>query len=453
MSHTPIVALVGRPNAGKSTLFNRLVGQRMAIVHDEPGVTRDRHYADVLSHGKRYTLVDTAGFDPESDDPMRRGMQRQLEIALSEADLVVCVLDATIPPSGADSEEVSLLRRSDKPVVFVANKADSDRREHEASELYRLGVGDIVFVSALHGRGFGELEAAIAACLPETPLEPEPAPEGELAVAVLGRPNAGKSSLVNRILGEERLLVSPTPGTTRDPIDTRVVRRDQPFLFVDTAGLRKKASVVRSGDAVEALSTFAAIRAIERARVAVLVCDAERGVGEQDAKVAGLVVDRARALVVALNKVDLLDRDDRKKAAESTREALAFASWAPICETSARTGRGVDALLDTVKRAGTSYGLRVGTGELNRFFEDVLTRHPPPTQGGKAPRFYYITQAESAPPVFVIMTSAPDKIHWSYRRYVANAIRKAFGFEGSPLIVRYREPSGRGRRGAPHAKG
>ncbi|MCC6527241.1 MAG: ribosome biogenesis GTPase Der [Polyangiaceae bacterium] len=447
VSGLPVVALIGRPNAGKSTLFNRLCGQRIALVHDQPGVTRDRHYAEVHSHGRRYLLVDTAGFDPESDDPMRQGMQRQLRIALAEADVVVCLLDATSDVASSDSSEMSLLRRADKPVVFVANKADTARVEQAASELYRLGMKELHFVSALHGRGVGELEAAIAALLPAVAAEPEPAAEGELAVAIVGRPNAGKSSMVNRILGEERLLVDAAPGTTRDPIDTRVTRRGQPLLLVDTAGLRKKASVTKSGDAVEAMSTLAAVKAIERATVAVLVCDAERGVDEQDTKVAGLVIDRQRCFVVALNKCDKLDRAAQKKAVKAAQEALAFATWAPICETSARTGRGIDALIDTVKRAGESYRKRVPTGELNRFFEDVLTRHPPPTSGGKAPRFYYITQAETAPPVFVVMTSAPDKIHWSYRRYVHNAIRQTFGFQGSPLVVRYREPSNKKTRG------
>lgn len=434
-----IVALVGRPNVGKSTLFNRLVGKKKAIVHDEPGVTRDRHYGDVISRGSRFTLVDTGGFDPESPDPMRRGIKRQVEIAVAEADVIVCVLDAHEAPGPADHQEVALLRRAAKPVIFVANKADSPRLESEASDLYRLGMERLISLSALHGRGVDELEAAVEAALPPPVASGEPEGSGAVHVAVIGRPNSGKSSLVNRLAGEERVLVDDRPGTTRDPVDLRVERGGEPWVFVDTAGIRRKAKVDKEHDVVEAVSVLHAIRAMERCDVALLLCDAAAGVSEQDAKILGLAEDRGRAVVIALNKVDLLDKARLKKLDEETRDKLSFTPWAPIVHMSALKGRGMNVLFETLTRVAEAYRRRVPTGELNRFFEQVLETHPPPTSGGKAPRLYYVTQAEVAPPLFVIIASDPEKIHFSYRRYVANQLRKAFGFEGVPVRVKYKE--------------
>ncbi|HVY46897.1 MAG TPA: ribosome biogenesis GTPase Der [Minicystis sp.] len=448
MERGAIVALVGRPNVGKSTLFNRLVGKKEAIVHDEPGVTRDRHYGDVTSRGRRYTLVDTGGFDPESADPMRRGIKRQIDLAIGEADVIVCVLDATETLTSADQAEVNLLRRSDKPVVFVANKADSPRLEAEAADLYRLGMEHLILVSALHGRGIDELEVAIAARLPPAPPAPaeaeEEAPDAPVRVAIVGKPNAGKSSLVNRLLGEERMLVDDRPGTTRDPIDTLVEKNGKRYLLVDTAGIRRKAKVTKEQDVVEAVSVLHAIRAMERCEVVLLLCDAAEGVAEQDAKILGLAEDRGRALVLALNKTDLLDKKAVAKADEAARDKLSFTPWAPLVHVSAKSGRGVGNLLETVDKVAAAYRRRVSTGELNRFFERVLATHPPPTHGGRAPRLYFITQAESAPPLFVVIASDPTKLHFSYRRYVANQLRQAFGFEGVPVRVKYKERRRRG---------
>ncbi|HEU4410522.1 MAG TPA: ribosome biogenesis GTPase Der [Polyangiaceae bacterium] len=439
----PIVAVVGRPNVGKSTLFNRLAGRRIAIVHDEPGVTRDRHYADAWFGGRAYTLVDTGGFDPESDDPMRQGIARQVELAVGEADVIVCVFDASTGLVDADRVAVQLLRKSGKPVLYVANKADSPRAEAEAAELYRLGVGQLFGVSALHGRGVGELEAALIDALPpEEPAPPEPA-EGEverpLRVAIIGRPNAGKSSLVNRLAGGERVLVDDRPGTTRDAIDTLVERDGKRYVLVDTAGIRRKSKVAKEDSVVEAQSVLHAIRALERCDVALLMADASEGVAEQDAKIVGLAVERGRALVVALNKADLLTEPKAaQKAEEAAREKLSFVPYAPVCALSALRGRGVGNLMRTVDRVAEGYAKRVPTGELNRFFEQVLQAHPPPTQGGKAPRLYYVTQASTRPPLFVVMTNAPESIHFSYQRYVVNQLRKAFGFEGVPIHVKYK---------------
>ena len=434
-----IVAIVGRPNVGKSTLFNRLVGRRSAIVHDEPGVTRDRHYGDGTSRGRRYTLVDTGGFDPESDDPMRQGIKRQIEVAISEADVIVCVLDASLPPTPADHAELTLLRRADKPTLYVANKADSPRLEAEASDLYRLGMERLLLASALHGRGMAELENAIARALPP-PAEAEPVLEDAEAtrIAVVGKPNAGKSSLVNRLLGEERLLVDERPGTTRDPIDARLERGGRRFVLVDTAGIRRKSKVAKEHSVVEAVSILQAIRAMERSEVVLLLCDAAEGVAEQDAKILGLAVDRGRGIVIGLNKIDRLDKKGVGAAEEAARDKLTFAPWAPVVKVSAKTGRGVDTLLETVSRVAGAFKKRVPTGELNRFFEQVLLTHPPPTSGGRAPRLFYITQAETAPPLFVVMASDPEKIHFSYQRYVMNQLRQTFGFEGVPVRVRYK---------------
>lgn len=441
------MAVIGRPNVGKSTLFNRLVGKRLAIVHNRPGVTRDRHYHDATSLGRDYLLVDTGGFDPSGDDNMKEGIVSQVRIALDQADVIICVLDATVPPTSIDSEEVDLLRRAEKPVLFVGNKCDSPRQEAEATDLYRLGIDDLIFVSALHGRGMDDLEHALIAKLPAAEEQPEEEDDEDLIrVAVVGRPNAGKSSLINRLLGEERLLVDDKPGTTRDAIDLQIERHGKKYLFVDTAGLRRKAKVAKTKDVVESLSVFQAVRAMEAADVVVLMCDADIGVAEQDAKILGLAIDRGRAIVVGLNKADLLDKERVKESRLDAHDVLSFANWAPFTRLSAKTGRGVDRLLKMIDKVYESYNQRVTTGELNRFFEEVLLSHPPPTHGGRAPRFYYITQAKTRPPTFMIVTSHPDSLHFSYQRYVKNAIRKRFGFEGTPIRVFYRRKDRRKRK-------
>jgi GTP-binding protein len=412
VGRTPIVAIVGRPNVGKSTLFNRLARARLAIVHDEPGVTRDRKYADTTAYGRAYTVVDTGGFDPEDADPMKTGIAVHVRAAVAEADVIVFVTDATTGPNDADRAAVKLLRRSGKPVFYAANKADSPKSDLEAFELYRLGVDKVYPVSALHGRGLGDLEADVVAALPEE--EPGP-PEDETApprIALIGRPNAGKSSLLNRILGEDRVLVDARPGTTRDAIDALVERDGHRYVFIDTAGLRKKAKVTKEGSEVE--------------------------VAEQDAKILGLAEERGRAMVVALNKSDLLDKTAFAKAEEMAREKLSFAPFVPVVRISAKTGRGVGELFKTIDTVRDAFYRRIGTGELNRFFEGVLELKPPPTMGGRAPRLYYVTQAEVAPPTFIVMTNAPDSIHFSYRRFVMNQLRQHFGFEGVPVRVHYK---------------
>ncbi|MFI5301004.1 MAG: ribosome biogenesis GTPase Der [Polyangiales bacterium] len=444
----PIIAIVGRPNVGKSTLFNRLAGARLAIVHDEPGVTRDRHYADAFARGVEYSLIDTGGYDPDSDDPMRQGIARHVLAAIEEADVVVSVLDATVDLTGADREAVQLLRASKRPVLYAANKADSPNVDAFAYEFYSLGIDKLFPISALHGRGIAELEEAIIAAIPPPPdAVPDPFEglDDVPRIALVGRPNAGKSSLLNRLAGEERSLVDDRPGTTRDTVDALVNvkiktedggTREQPLVILDTAGIRKKAKV---HETIEALSVMRAVRAIERAEVAVIMVDAIDGVAEQDAKIAGLAVDRGRAVVIALNKCDELDNKEQARAEELVREKLSFVPWAPIVRLSAKTGRGVGHLAEVVTKVRQQWCGRVTTGQVNRFFAEVLATHPPPTQSGRAVRLYFVTQAETRPPTFIVVTNHPDYVHFSYQRYILNQIRERFGFEGTPLKVRYRE--------------
>ncbi len=435
----PIVAVVGRPNVGKSTLFNRLVGRSLAIVDDMPGVTRDRHYAQAHLYGRNVTVVDTGGFDLTSGDPLQQGIARHVQAAIEEADAIICVLDGTAPPSEPDREAVDLLRRSDKPVIYVANKVDTPERQAQAHELYELGIPELLPISGLHGRGTAELAEALSRLLPPLQAEPEASSEAP-RVALLGRPNAGKSSLFNRLTGEERALVDATPGTTRDPVDARVSFGGRDFVLVDTAGVRRRSRVERG---VELVSVMRSLRAVERATVVVVLCDASEGLAEQDARLLGLTIDRKRAIVVGLNKVDLLNREQRKQALQNAQETLSFARFAPLIQLSARTGSGIGELMQAVGKAADEMKRRVPTAELNRFFAEVLERQPPPTHQGRAPRIYYITQAESSPPLFVAVCNAPEAIKPSYQRFLINQIRKAFGFDSVPLRVAYRQKSRR----------
>ena len=433
----PIVAIVGRPNVGKSALFNRLVRGRISIVEDRPGVTRDRIYADATAFDRDYVLVDTGGFDPESDDPMRQGIASQVKVALSEADAVICLLDGAIDPMPADRQAIALLRTTKLPVLFVANKIDNATLSHGAKGLYELGIDNLLEVSALHGHGIGVLEQAIVEALPARGLEQEQEPEeGAIPrIAIVGRPNAGKSSLINRLLGEQRQLVDDKPGTTIDSVDTLYDAGGAPLILIDTAGMRRKRSV---DGGLEGLAVMQAIRAIERSHTVVLLIDAKEGATEQEARIAGMALDRGRALVIALNKIDLLNEAQRRAATDHAREQLNFAPWAPLQRLSVKGGQGVATLMKTVREVTASHRKRIGTAEVNRFFEAVLERHPPPTSGGRSVRLYYITQARVAPPTFVISSNHPERVHLSYQRYVQNQLRDHFGLTGTPVRVHYR---------------
>jgi GTP-binding protein len=457
-SGRPIVAIVGRPNVGKSALFNRLSGARLAIVDGTPGVTRDRLYADARAYGRDYVLVDTGGLDPESEDPLKQSIAAQVRVALSEADVVICVLDGTMEPMAADREAIKLLRQTKLPVHYVANKIDNSAASIQAKELYRLGISDLQEVSALHGHGIGDLEQALAEALPKAPGEPdsalleshseadseEPAdadasedagPQRLSRIAIVGRPNAGKSSLVNRLLGEERQIVDDRPGTTVDSVDTLYEGGGAPLVLIDTAGIRRKRAVEHG---LEMQAVMQAIRAVERSDTVVLMVDATSGASQQDARIAGLAIERGRALCIVLNKVDLLRPDERGAVLARAKDVFAFAPWAPISRISARTGQGVGATMKVVRSVTENRKKRVSTGEVNRFFEEVLAHHPPPTSGGRSVRLYYVTQVRSAPPVFMVSTNHPDRVHFSYQRYLTNQLRERFGFDGTPVIVHYR---------------
>jgi GTPase len=432
----PIVAIVGRPNVGKSTLFNRLAGRSVAIVHDSEGVTRDRHYVDTHVHGRDFALVDTGGFDPNADDPLQQGIARGVDAAIAEAEVIICVLDATTGPTEGDRLTVERLRRSARPVVYVANKADGAEGAMDAAALYTLGLERLIAVSALHGRGMHELEAAVVGHLPP-PVE-STSPEAVDAlprIALLGRPNAGKSSLFNRLVGTERSVVDARPGTTADPVDVRVELMGTPLLLVDTAGIRRKTKVEGG---VETASVLRAMRTMERADVVLLLADATQGIAEQDARLLGLAQAKGRGIVVGLNKTDLLDAGERKRAIDEARVSLHFAPWASIVPLSAKSGAGIGKLTREILATQHAFHLRVPTAELNRFFREVLAEQPPPTQGGRAPRLYYVTQAETAPPVFVVMCSSPAHVRDSYQRFVQNQLRRTFAFHGVPLIVHFR---------------
>lgn len=471
MAERPIVAIVGRPNVGKSTLFNRLAGQALAIVHDAPGVTRDRNYTDTLILGREVTLVDTGGFDPTTDDPMGQGIARHAEAAIAEADLVICVLDGSGPPTQPDRDAITLLRRSDKPVLYVANKIDGMEKEWLLADHYELGIPDLMPISALHGRFTGKLEGAISQLLPDSAIAPPPprrkqrAPTHEarsnadlgdadlgdadlgdaesdaeekdpiLHVAFVGRPNAGKSSLFNRLSRSERSLVDDRPGTTRDPVDSAIEYKGKTYVIVDTAGIRRKSKVEKG---VESASVMRSLRMIDRADVVTLMVDITGGIADQDARLLGLAMDRGKAIVVGLNKVDLVPQKEINRFRDEAMHELHFAKWTKVVPLSAHTGHGVAQLMAEVDVIGERMRKRVATSELNRFFEKVIVEHPPPTRAGKAPRIYYLTQTGTAPPTFVAFCSSPEHVAESYRRFVVNRIRQSFGYDGVPLRLFFR---------------
>ncbi|MBI4497013.1 MAG: ribosome biogenesis GTPase Der [Chloroflexi bacterium] len=438
----PVVALVGRPNVGKSTLFNRVMGQRLAIVEDLPGTTRDRIAADVTWDDHVVTLVDTGGLEIHPNASLTQQVQEQVEAAIAEADVIVFVVDARDGVVTADQEVADVLRRSGKPVVLAANKADNPQRELQAVEFYAYGLGEPVPISAHHGTGIGDLFDRVLALAPAAPpptaVDEEQAREAEEAVvdiAIVGRPNVGKSALMNAILGEERVIVSPLPGTTRDAIDTTFQWRDQPLVLIDTAGMRRRGRITGG---IEYYSVLRSVRAIQRADVALLVLDATEGVTAQDTHVAGYIQDEAKGLVVVANKWDLVPQPDTEHFTRLVREHLKFIPNAPIVFTSATLGRGVEPVLAAAVAVYQERAKRVGTGTLNQILAEALAAHSPPSKKGRQLKIYYATQVAVHPPTFVFFVNDRELVHFSYQRYLENRLRAALGFVGTPVRMFFR---------------
>ena len=429
----PVLAVVGRPNVGKSTLVNRILGRREAVVEDVPGVTRDRVAYDATWSGRRFTVVDTGGWEPDASGLAAR-VAAQAETAVGTADAVLLVVDATVGPTDTDDAVARVLRRAGKPVVLAANKVDDARGEPDAAALWSLGLGEPYPVSALHGRGSGDLLDAILAALPVATEAEEPA--GPRRVALLGKPNVGKSSLLNRLSGEERALVDPVAGTTRDPVDSLLELDGSIWRFVDTAGIRRR---VRESSGAEYYSSLRTHGALEAAEVAVVLVDASEPLTEQDLRIISMVEDSGRALVLAFNKWDLLDEDRRTTLEREIDRQLKRVAWAPRVNVSARTGRAVDRLGPALRTALEGWETRVPTGRLNAWLGDVVAATPPPVRGGRQPKILFATQADVRPPQFAIFTTG--FLEAGYRRFLERRLREEFGFAGTPihLSVRVRE--------------
>ena len=435
----PVLAVVGRPNVGKSTLVNRILGRREAVVEDVPGVTRDRVPYDAAWNGRRFTVVDTGGWEQDA-----KGLQAQVaaqaELAIAAADAVLFVVDATVGPTDTDEAVVRVLRRAGKPVVLVANKVDSDRVEGDAAALWSLGLGEPYPVSALHGRGSGDMLDAVLAALPETPPERLDDEGGPRRVALLGRPNVGKSSLLNKLAGTDRVVVDAVAGTTRDPVDELIELGGREWRFVDTAGIRRRAHQSSGTDYYATLRTQSAL---DRAEVAVVLVDASETLSEQDTRIISMVVESGRALVIAYNKWDLLDEERRFYLEREIERDLVQVTWAPRVNISARTGRHADKLVPALDTALESWDTRVPTGRLNSFLGELVAAHPHPIRGGKQPRILFATQADIRPPRFVLFTTG--FLEAGYRRFVERRLREEFGFVGTPIEVSVKMREKRGR--------
>lgn len=442
----PLVAIVGRPNVGKSTLFNRLVGERKALVFDEPGVTRDRNYGQTEAYGKPFDLVDTGGFDPSSGDEMLSAMREQARLAVKSADAILFVVDGRAGLTPTDEVVFAELRTSTQPLFVVANKLDTERLGNDALEFHRLGVDRIYPASAEHGVGLGDLLEDLAAVLPEPEEEEEET--GRIKVAIVGRPNAGKSTLVNRLLGEPRVVTSDVPGTTRDAIDTeldlRVTKEDgtegiKRYTLIDTAGMRRKAQVHW---AVEKFGAIKAIQAIERSHITVLMVDATDGFKDQDAKIANIALENGRALIICMNKWDAVEKDDKThdQLIRKIREERVTLAFAPILFASALTGARAHKLLELVDTVHANWERRVTTSELNRWFEHTLKERPPPLYRNRAVKLYYATQARSRPPTFVLQSNMePSAFPVTYLRMLENRLRESFPLEGAPVRFHVRQ--------------
>ncbi|MDC0707593.1 ribosome biogenesis GTPase Der [Stigmatella sp. ncwal1] len=455
----PLVAIVGRPNVGKSTLFNRLAGRRLALVEDEPGVTRDRHYADAQWGDRAFTLIDTGGFVPGEKDSLLKQVREQAQLAVEECDVILFVTDGRAGLTAADEAVATLLRKSGKPVVVAANKLDSgsDAMQALSAEFFRMGLGEVLPLSAEHALGVPQLVEAVLERLPpkqegeDTEVLPD---DGTIRVAIIGRPNVGKSTMVNAILQEKRVVASEIPGTTRDPIDSALTYKGHKLVLTDTAGIRRKRSIVHR---VEQFSVVAALKVMDRSDVAVLIMDATEPAVDQDAKLAGLAEDKGRALVIVVNKWDLIGTDQRRQEAyrEALKHSLKFVGYVPIIFTSALTGSKVEKVVDIAVELSTQFRYRAPTPQLNRLLEHMVDSNPAPIVAGKPLRLYYIAQVGTAPPTFALTCNNPERVPDMYKRYITNQLRKTFDLR-VPLRLLFRARPGQAKREArkrPYLKG
>ncbi|MCI8813817.1 MAG: ribosome biogenesis GTPase Der [Lachnospiraceae bacterium] len=438
----PIVAIVGRPNVGKSTLFNVLAGEKISIVKETPGVTRDRIYADVEWLGKRFTLIDTGGIEPDSSDVILSQMRDQAQIAIDTADVIIFLTDVRQGVVDADSKVADMLRRSKKPVALAVNKVDNQKFDVDVYEFYNLGMGDPLPISASGKLGLGELLDRVIESFPEGAGEDE---ESDIPrIAIIGKPNVGKSSIVNKILGQDRVIVSDIAGTTRDAVDTKVKRAGQEYVLIDTAGLRRKSKVRED---LERYSVIRAVTAVERADVAMIVIDAAEGITEQDAKIAGIAHEKGKGVIVAVNKWDKVEKDEKTiyRHTERIRQVLSFMPYAKIIFISAKTGQRLSRLFETIDTVIQNHALRIQTGVLNEILTEAVALQQPPSDKGKRLKIYYMTQVSVKPPTFVLFVNSKKLMHFSYTRYLENRVRDAFGFEGTPLrfLIRERKEMGK----------
>lgn len=435
----PIVAVVGRPNVGKSTLFNALAGERISIVKDTPGITRDRIYADVNWLEHNFTMIDTGGIEPESKDIILSQMREQAEMAIATADVIIFMVDVKQGLLDADAKVADMLRRSHKPVVLVVNKVDNfNKYQNDVYEFYNLGIGEPFPISSVNMLGLGDMLDEVISHFPEgstVPIE-----DDRIRVAIVGKPNVGKSSIINKLLGENRLIVSDIAGTTRDAVDTDISYNGKEYVFIDTAGIRRKNKIKED---LEHYMIIRTVSAVERADVVVLVIDASDGVTEQDAKIAGVAHDRGKAVIIAVNKWDAVEKNDKTiyQFTEKVRNTLSFMQYAEIIFISAKTGQRLPKLYETIDMVSENHAMRVQTGVLNEIMAEAVAMQQPPADKGKRLRLYYITQASVKPPTFVIFVNDKELMHFSYTRYIENQIRQTFGFKGTPLrfIIRERK--------------
>jgi GTP-binding protein len=429
-----IVAIVGRPNVGKSTLFNRILGRRMAIVEDIPGVTRDRNYADVSRYAKRFTLIDTGGFEPASNDRLLAQMREQSQLAMEEADIILFVMDGREGLNPADEEVAGMLRQVDKPVLFVVNKVDGPAQEAMLGEFYALGIGDLYPISAEHRHGVGSLVDEVLDLLPEQ--DEDQGKLTETRLSIIGRPNVGKSSLVNRLLGYERVVANPTAGTTRDSVDTPFIYNEKRYVLIDTAGIRRKGRVSQK---LEKYSVIHALKALDRTHVAMVVIDAEEGITDQDLTIAGYAHERGRAVILIVNKWDLVKKDNTTMGEyiKDVRGAFKFLPDSPIHFVSALTGQRINKIMADVEMVSDEFNRKVSTAELNRVLKDAEINHPPPMFRGRRLKLFYATQTAVRPPTFIIFVNKSEGIHFSYERYLMNCLRQAFGFIACPIRLKF----------------